>query len=312
MGLIYTPDSAPGHTRRRCGRGFTYLSADGTRIADADEIARIKALAIPPAWDDVWISPHPNGHLQATGRDGRGRKQYRYHPDWAERRAASKFDRLEAFGTALPAIRRWIETRLRGEPGDLDTAVAAVLALLDRASLRVGSADYADENGTHGATTLLPEHALIDGAGLRLRFPAKGGDIVETRLTGGRLARVLDACQDLPGADLITHGEGARVRSEHLSDVLSGIVGEDVRPKTFRTWNGSHAAFLAATRDTTIRALSEAAAERLHNTPAIARKSYIHPKVVALSQTGTRATLEPDTPAGYRRGEAALLDLLRG
>lgn len=312
MTLIYYPDSAPGRSRRRCGRGFTFHRADGSRISDRGEIARLKALAVPPAWDDVWMSPHAHGHLQATGRDGRGRKQYRYHPDWTARRAASKFDRLEAFGTALPAIRRWIDTRLGGPPGDLDTAVAAVLALLDRASLRVGSPGYAEENGTHGATTLLPEHARITDTGLRLKFPAKGGDIVETALTGRRLARVLEACQDLPGADLITHTDGARVRSEHLAEALSDIVGEDVRPKTFRTWNGSHAAYLAATEATTIKAMSEAAALRLHNTPAIARKSYIHPKVVALAETGARAVIEADAPVGYRRGEAALLDLLRG
>lgn len=312
MGLRYYPDSNPGFTRRRRGRGFSYLAADGTRIGTRAVIERLKALAVPPAYADVWFSPHANGHLQASGRDDARRKQYIYHPDWAARRAEVKFDQLAPFGAALPAIRRWIATRLGGEPGAFETAAAAVLALLDRASLRVGAPDYATQNGTHGATTLLPKHATIDDSGLTLRFPAKGGTQVETHLKGARLAALLDDCQDLPGAHLITFGGGALIRSEHLRDILSDLAGAEMTPKTFRTWNGTHAAFLAATESSTIMAQAEAAAARLHNTPTIARSSYIHPKVIALTEEDRRAVLETTTPDGYRRGEPALLALLRG
>lgn len=312
MALRYYPDSNPGFTRRRRGRGFSYLAADGTRVEQRPVIERLKALAVPPAYSDVWLSPYANGHLQASGRDDATRKQYIYHPDWAAQRATVKFDQLVPFGAALPSIRRWITTRLAGEPGTFETAAAAVLALLDRASLRVGAPDYAAQNGTHGATTLLPGHARIDDAGLTLRFPAKGGTQVETQLQGARLAAVLDDCQDLPGAHLITFGDGAIVRSEHLRDILSDLVGEDMTPKTFRTWNGTHAAFLATTDNPTIKAQAEAAAERLHNTPAIARNSYIHPAVIALAEADTCVEIECSTPDGYRRGEPALLDVLRG
>ncbi|MEL6644866.1 MAG: DNA topoisomerase IB [Pseudomonadota bacterium] len=312
MALRYYPDTNPGFTRQRRGRGFSYLAADGTRIDRPAVIDRLKALAVPPAYGDVWLSPYTNGHLQASGRDDAQRKQYIYHPDWAAQRAEVKFEQLVPFGEALPAIRRWITTRLGGEPGAFETAAAAVLALLDRASLRVGAPDYTAQNGSHGATTLLPEHAQIDDTGLTLRFPAKGGTPVETHLNGARLAAVLDDCQDLPGAHLITFGDGALIRSEHLREILSDLARTDITPKTFRTWNGTHAAFLAATQATTITALADAAAERLHNTPTIARTSYIHPKVIALAENDTRASLEDTAPDGYRRGEPALLDLLRG
>lgn len=311
MALRYYPDSNPGISRQRRGRGFSYLAADGSRIDQAEVIDRLKALAVPPAYGDVWLSPYANGHLQASGRDDARRKQYIYHPDWAAQRAEVKFDQLVPFGEALPAIRRWIATRLGREPGAFETAAAAVLALLDRASLRVGAPDYAAQNGTHGATTLLPRHAEIDDTGLTLRFPAKGGTEVETHLKGARLAAVLDDCQDLPGAHLITFGDGALVRSEHLREILSDLAGTEITPKTFRTWNGTHAAFLAASEATTIAALADAAADRLHNTPTIARTSYIHPKVIALAENDQRAPIETDTADGYRRGEPALLDLLR-
>lgn len=310
MGLRYYPDTNPGYARKRRGRGFSYVAPDGTRVTDTGEVDRLRAMAVPPAYEDVWMSPHANGHLQASGRDDAGRKQYLYHPDWAAERAAHKFDRLAPFGRALPTIRRWIAARLQGEAGTFDTAVAAVLALLDRASLRVGTPDYAAQNGTHGATTLLPRHVRLDDGGLVLRFPGKGGSIVETTLQGTRLAAVLDDCRDLPGADLITYADGAIVRSEHLREVLGDLVGEDATPKTFRTWNGTHAAFCAAARKPTIGAMAEAAAARLHNTPAIARDSYIHPKVIALAKAEQKARIEAETPDGYRRGEPALLDLI--
>lgn len=322
MDLIYYPDDRPGLTRRRCGRGFTFFDADGVRITDRAERARLKALAVPPAYEDVWMSPHANGHLQATGRDARARKQYRYHPDWTAARAATKYDRLAEFGAALPSLRRWIADRLRGEVGARETAIAAALALIDRGAMRAGTPEYAEENDSYGATTLREEHVSVEGSRIRLDYTAKGGREVTRALYGERLAEVLEDSADLPGAELLTWLDGADrphgVRSEALNAVLETVCGEGVTAKTLRTWHGTHAAFLAAleTRPATIKAMSEAAAERLQNTPAIARTSYIHPRVIALSD---KAEGELDAlrealgsaPAGLRRGEAELQGFLQ-
>ncbi|MFD0982248.1 DNA topoisomerase IB [Tropicimonas aquimaris] len=315
MALSYVSDTDPGYRRRRCGRGFTYLDTDGRRLAKAETRARLKALAVPPAYTEVWYCPDPKGHLQASGRDARGRKQYIYHPDWVARRAELKFAQLPAFGAALPRLRRWVASRLRGDPSDRDTAVAAVLALLDRASIRVGDPAYAAENESFGATTLQPRHVTISEGRIMLHFAGKGGRKIRTQLTGTRLAKVLESCQDLPGAELVTFAEsGAPVRSEHLREVMSDLAGEDLTPKTFRTWNGTHAAYCAAHDGAAqISDLANAAAERLHNTPAVARTSYVHPKVIALA--GADAALPEPDPApgdGWRVGEPELLRLLNG
>ncbi|MEQ8406306.1 MAG: hypothetical protein RKE49_14515 [Oceanicaulis sp.] len=317
MDLIYYPDDRPGVTRRKCGRGFTFFDPDGARITDGAERARLKALAVPPAYEQVWMSPIPNGHLQATGRDAKRRKQYRYHPDWTAAQAATKYDRLADFAGALPSLRRWIADRLKGEVGARDTAIAAALALIDRGAMRAGTPEYAEENESYGATTLREAHVAVNGASIRLDYTAKGGRAVTRRLRGARLAEVLEESADLPGAELLTwldDGDTAhRVRSEALNQVLESVCGDGVTAKTLRTWHGTHAAYLAAleTRPATIKAMSEAASERLQNTPAIARASYIHPRVVALSEkspdflddllTNLRAA-----PDGLRRGEAEL------
>jgi DNA topoisomerase-1 len=317
--LTYYPDDRPGISRHRCGRGFSYRAPDGTRIDDPKERARIEALAVPPAYEDVWICPLDLGHLQATGRDARARKQYRYHPDWRAWRDAQKFDQLATFGAALPALRRRIRRDLREhEAGEHAFAVAAILALLDRVSLRVGHPDYTRENKTFGATTLRGRHLALDGDRLRLSFPGKGGRRVRQALTDRTLNRILTRLGDLPGPQLVTWvdetGAPRSVTSEEVNAALSEATGtEGLTAKTFRTWNGTTAALEAALtmERPTIKAMSEAASKRLHNTPTIARKSYIHPDVIALSEEPRDLGAAPDV-RGLRKSESRLLHLLGG
>lgn len=308
--LIYYPDDRPGISRRRRGRGFSYYMPDGSLIRDGAERARIAAIAVPPAYGAVWITPKPLGHLQATGRDAKGRKQYRYHPDWAAERAQQKYDALAAFGRSLPRLRARIAAGLRAPKGSRDLALAAVLALLDRASLRIGNEDYARENGSYGATTLLGEHVRFDAGGVALDFPGKRGIPVSVHLHGSRLQRALHKIHDLPGAELIAwadeDGAPHPLRSEEVNAALAEICGEGTSAKTFRTWNGTLAAFSVAAHEgpVTIAEMTQAASERLCNTPAIARKSYIHPKVIALarlSQDERARCLAKGCPHGLSR-----------
>ncbi len=319
--LVYYPDHRPGISRRRAGRGFSYRAPDGTRIESAAERRRLAALAIPPAYDGVWICPLPRGHLQATGRDARARKQYRYHDDWTAWRAATKFDHLASFGAALPGVRRRIARDLSAPAGTRDHAVAAVLAMIDRLSLRVGNRDYADENGSYGATTLRPCHLVQRRDGLHLSFTGKGGHAVDTAIGDRRLARVLHDLGELPGATLAgwTDADGTprEVSSSEVNDRLADLTGiEGLTAKTFRTWNGTTAALSVAleTEPPTIRAMTQAAADCLGNTPAVARRSYIHPAVVALSDADldARHTIVRRAPdiRGLRADERALLGLL--
>lgn len=316
--LIYYADDRPGITRRRAGRGWSYRAPDGTTIDDAGERRRIEALAVPPAYRDVWISPRRRGHLQATGYDDRTRKQYRYHPDFRAWREAKKFDALPDFGRALPRIRRRVADALRGEAGERDFAIAAVLRLIDRASIRVGSEGYRKANGTEGATTLRSSNLRLSRAGLRLDWRAKGGQRVRKALSDRTLARALERLADLPGAPIfewIEDGGRRTVQADHVNDWLRAAADlETATAKTFRTWNGSVAA-LACAREAgegvTIRAMSEAAAHTLHNTPAIARTSYVHPRVIDLAETW-RAVDVPSGPDMLRVDERALLALLDG
>lgn len=322
--LRFYPDTKPGFTRRRAGRSHAFRDCDGGLIRDADMRARILGLGIPPAWTDVWISPHANGHLQATGRDARGRKQYRYHTDWSQARSETKYANLAGFGAGLADLRRWIEAHLRPDrAGSRDFAIAAVLALIDHSSIRIGNEAYTRENGSFGATTLKPAHVEVEGSHIRLAFTAKGGKQVERRLTGRRLARVLHQLSDLPGGDLFTWlddaGEPCVVTSEMVNDAIRAVCGDAHSAKTFRTWNGTHAAFEAAFEDgpISIRSLSEAASLRLQNTPTICRNSYIHPAVIALSELSPddrRARLSAIPGASVdllRPHEAALIHYLR-
>ena len=291
-GLVYYPDSLPGISRRRCGRGFSYIDADGARISDREERARIAALAVPPAWEEVWICPSPDGHLQATGLDQRGRKQYRYHPDWTEFRAQRKYDQLPDFAHRLPRIRRRLARDLTLDPGEQSVALAALVSLIDRLGLRVGNRSYLDENGSYGATTLRHRHLKLGPDGITLAFRAKGGQKVERVLKSPKLQRVLSEIDDLPGADLFTwldaEGEPHPLRSEQVNAYLGQISGDDsVTAKTFRTWIGTLEAYRAALHAgdrLTIKEMTAAAAKSLCNTPTIARNSYIHPKVIALTE----------------------------
>ena len=235
--LRFYPDERPGFTRRRAGRSYAFYDCDSGLIRDADVRARILGLGIPPAWTDVWISPHANGHLQATGRDAKGRKQYRYHTDWSQARSETKYANLAGFGEGLADLRRWISAHLRpDQAGSRDFAIAAVLALIDRSSIRVGNEAYTRENGSFGATTLKPAHVEVEGSHIRLAFTAKGGKQVERQLTGRKLARVLHQLSDLPGGDLFTwldeDGEPCVVTSEMVNDTIRAVF--DITPGELR------------------------------------------------------------------------------
>ena len=323
-GLVYVSDSEPGIRRQRTGRGFCYRLPDGSLVRDPALKARIAALGLPPAYENVWICIDGNGHLQATGYDARGRKQYRYHPDWQALKSGDKFDQLIAFGRALPKLRRTVRRDLAGAPGTVDTMLAAITVLLDEAQLRVGNRAYAVENNTYGATTLLKRHVSLSDGRIELRFTAKGGKRVRRTLKHPRLQRLLEECSDLPGRQLfVWRDEGGVVRpidSGRLNTYLADISGIAVSAKTFRTWAGSLAAFSMARRAIeeggrpTIKGMAMAAADLLHNTPAIARSSYIHPDVIALADTPevlrTALRRPPMAIPGLRAEEERLLRFL--
>ncbi|MDS9468849.1 DNA topoisomerase IB [Paracoccus sp. MBLB3053] len=325
--LVFVSDREPGISRRRAGKGFSYRGPDGNTLG-RDEIARIKALGVPPAYRDVWICVRANGHLQATGRDERGRKQYRYHPLWSEARARTKYDQLAEFGRALPALRRRLRRDLQGEVGDRDFSLAALVLLLDRTCLRIGNPAYTAANRSFGASTLLTRHLSLSDEGLiQLKFRAKGGKMCRHVLRDKRLNRILQEIGDLPGRNIFTYldddGEARSLHSQDVNEYLAEIAGEGMTAKTFRTWGGTLAAFeLAANLPPdsrlSIRMLADAAAERLFNTSAICRKSYIHPRVLELAEQDAqdRASLferlaRPATD-GLRRSEAGLLAYLAG
>ncbi|HET7725694.1 MAG TPA: hypothetical protein VFK54_00065 [Candidatus Limnocylindrales bacterium] len=290
-GLRYSSDDRPGITRRRAGRGFSYRAPDGSVIRDRATLRRIRALAIPPAWTDVWICPDPAGHLQATGRDARGRKQHRYHARFREAREAAKFSRLLEFARALPQIRERVDADL-SKPGlPREKVLAAVVRLLELSLIRVGNEEYARLNRSFGLTTLRDRHARIEGTQVRFRFTGKSGRRHEVTLRDRRLARVVARCQDLPGQDLFQYvdddGVVRDVRSEDVNAYLREI-SPDVTAKDFRTWAGTVLAYRAlralqpdtgTSRKAVVEAM-KATADRLGNTPAVTRSSYVHPAVV--------------------------------
>jgi DNA topoisomerase I len=294
--LVFVSPDSPGITRRRRGKGFCYYSARGTLIRDPKLIQRIRKLAIPPAWEEVWICPRPNGHLQAVGRDSRGRRQYRYHDDWRPRRDRSKYAATLAFGKALPRIRRHIAQDIRRPGLDRRRITAAVLRLMDVAHLRIGNPEYAEQNESYGATTLKTKHALLDGRALQLRFTAKGGKRVRRRITDRQLVRTVRRCHELPGQALFAYiGESGKIHpitSSDVNDYLREVAGGPFTAKDFRTWAASALAFKrtaellgeredkARKRKIPLKAVVEPVAEDLANTPAICKKSYIHPDVL--------------------------------
>lgn len=290
--LSYVSDSEPGIRRIRRGKGFSYAGPDG-RGVNAATLARIEAIVIPPAWTDVWISPDPDGHIQATGRDDRGRKQYRYHPQWTEERDEAKYSSLVAFAERLPVLRRQVDADLRRRGLPRERVVAAIVWLLDNTMIRVGNAAYAQDNKSFGLTTLRDRHVDIEGASLRFAFKGKSGKEWKLKLVDRRIAKVVRGAQDLPGQKLFQYldEDGIRcpVRSDDVNRYIRDACGEGFSSKHFRTWGGTiHAASLFAQTDLpesatqqkrTVNAVVDKVAERLGNTRAVCRKCYIHPLV---------------------------------
>src|SRR5215212_1657675 len=294
-GLRYVSDDRPGIRRRRVGRAFTYVDPAGQRIRDAEVIARIKSLVIPPAWTDVWICPDPGGHIQATARDARGRKQYRYHPQYREARDQSKFRRMLEFSEVLPRLRERMERDLRSADLGRRQLLAAVVQLLDRTLIRVGNDEYARENHSYGLTTLRRRHLKIDGAMLRFAFRGKSGVEHSIAVADPRLARIIQRCRDLPGQELFQYLDAAGKRhlisSDDVNEYLRDLAGRDMTAKDFRTWGGTMVAAVelrrlgpAASRreaDRNVIAAIDAVAERLGNTRSVCRKYYVHPALIA-------------------------------
>lgn len=322
IGLVYVSDTEPGIRRERRGRGFCYRQPDGALVKDAATLARIRALGLPPAYQDVWICQKENGHLQATGLDARGRKQYRYHDGWQEWRSERKFGELLSFAAVLPRIRRRVAADLDRSQDDAIFLLASLVALLDETHLRVGNRAYTRDNGSYGATTLLKRHLSFSGDGIRLSFIAKGGKRVRRQLRHPRLQKILEVIADLPGRELFSwrdaEGEVRRIDSGRLNAYLSEIAGCPISAKTFRTWGGSVAAFAMAAQKSrrgetpSIKAMCATAAEALHNTPAICRSSYVHPAILDLAtaedrrELGRRLLSQKIGRAGLKADEARL------
>ena len=294
-GLLWIGDDKPGIRRERVGDGFRYRGLDGRLIRNAAELRRIRALAIPPAYEQVWICPRPNGHLQATGRDARGRKQYRYHPDWRLARDAGKFEHVLEFGAALPRIRKRVKADLAAPIAAAprrETVLATLVRLLDTTLVRVGNDEYARTNRSFGLTTLRNRHADVKGSRIRLRFRGKSGIEHEVDLDDPRVARVVRRCQAMPGQDLFQYedddGSARAVGSADVNDYIRDAAGADFTAKDFRSWHGSvHALALwaeqcaadASCRRSANQLLAEVA-RRLGNTVAVCKKSYVHPRVL--------------------------------
>ena len=299
-GLHYVSDDRPGYTRRAKNGEFEYLNTEGKRIRDEQRLLRIKRLAIPPAWTDVWICPSPTGHIQATGRDARRRKQYRYHERWRELRDENKFGRLADFAKALPKIRRRVtqDMRLPGLPRQ--KVLATVVRLLERTFIRVGNDEYARENKSFGLTTIKNRHVTVKGPHLRFRFRGKSGRQHEVDLRDRRIAKIVSKCQDLPGQDLFQYvgpdSEVRNVTSQDVNDYLREITNENLTAKDFRTWGGTVLAAIALSAQgefetkkqakANVKTAIYAVAELLGNTPAICRKCYVHPAIVEAYLTG--------------------------
>jgi DNA topoisomerase-1 len=332
-GLLYVSDEEPGIRRKKSGKGFTYQKPDGSKVADKATLDRIKSLAIPPAYTDVWICAKANGHIQATGRDAKGRKQYRYHPAFREVRESTKYEHMLEFAQGLPAIRKTIDEHmsLRGLPRE--KVLATVVHLLENTLIRVGNADYVKQNKSYGLTTLRDPHVKVEGGELRFQFKGKSGKTWKLQVKDRRIARIVKACQDLPGQDLFQYlDENSAQQSVTSADVnayLKEITGRDITAKDFRTWAGTVLAALAlkefeefdseAKAKKNIRAAIEKVSGRLGNTPSICRKCYVHPEVFSSYMDGElllevkeeiETELREDLPS-LKPEEAAVLTLLQ-
>ena len=299
--LRYVIDDEAGILRQKQGKHFRYVNAVGETIHDADDIERIEKLRIPPAWTDVWISPYPNGHIQATGRDAKGRKQYRYHERWTQRRNLVKFSRMIAFGKALPGLRKHLQQDLKRSGLPREKVLATLIELLDTTHIRIGNVEYAKSNQSYGLTTLRDKHVEVQGSTLRFHFRGKSGKEHEVDIQDKRLARIVRMCKDVPGQELFQYvdEDGARhpITSGDVNDYLRAITGEDYTAKDFRTWSGTLLAIMAFRECAPCESFNQAkkqvtatikeVAEALGNTPAVCRKYYVHPLVIDAYQDGT-------------------------
>ena len=327
-GLQYVNDDRPGYSRKAKGKDFGYFDTEGKAIRDEQRLLRIKRLAIPPAWTDVWICPSSNGHIQATGRDARGRKQYRYHERWREVRDENKFGRLAQFAKALPNIRRRVTQDLKLQGLPRQKVLATIVRLLERSFIRIGNEEYARENKSFGLTTLKNRHVKVKGEKVLFRFRGKSGRQHEVDVTDRRVAKVIAKCQDLPGQDLfqyVENGEARDVTSQDVNEYLRQIAGEDFTAKDFRTWGGTVLAAIALSKQeefetkkqakANIKTAICAVAELLGNTPAVCRKCYIHPVIVEayLKRTpiaGLNGNAKSLMPPSLRGAERAVLKFL--
>ena len=330
-GLRHVTDRKPGISRRRVGSGFRYVNPQGAIVRDEEELKRIRALAIPPAWRDVWICPDPRGHLQATGRDARGRKQHRYHPRWRMVRDEAKFDRILEFAAALPALRRRTRDDMAVSGLPRRKVIAAVVQLLEKTLIRVGNDEYARDNQSFGLTTLRDSHARISGSTIRFRFRGKAGKFHDIAFSDARLARIVKRCQELPGRELFQYldedGNVQDIGSADVNDYLREVMGREFTAKDFRTWTGTVLAARALQElrefgsDTqgkkNILKAVEAVAGVLGNTRSVCRKCYIHPAIVdayldrtlaaALSARAGRRLARPDALSPMETAVLALL-----
>jgi DNA topoisomerase-1 len=331
-GLRYVSDTQPGYTRKTNGQSFEYFDADGKPISDEQRLLRIKRLAIPPAWTEVWICPSPNGHIQATGRDDRRRKQYRYHDRWREVRDTTKYERLASFGKALPRVEKRVRKDLALPGLPREKVLATVVQLLQQSLIRVGNEEYARENKSFGLTTMQDRHVDVKGSRLRFRFRGKSGRQHDVDVTDRRIARIVSKLQDLPGQSLFQYvddGGGVHeITSQDVNEYLGEITGECFTAKDFRTWAGTVLATIALNTAGAFETKKQAKANLKHaigavakilgNTPAVCRQCYVHPAVVEAYLSGnsvngfkTKTGAEVEKGIDFAAAQAAVLKLLQ-
>lgn len=327
-GLVYSDDTRPGYARKRSGKGFAYFDTKGVRIADKATLARIASIVIPPAWENVWISPSARGHIQATGRDARGRKQYRYHADWRAHRDLDKYETLLDFAAALPKLRATLDEHLRHRRLSRERVLAVVVTLLQQTLIRIGNSTYARENESYGLTTLTADHVEVGKGVLKFEFRGKSGKEWKLKVADRRIAHVVRQCQELPGQNLFGYidEEGAprAIDSDDVNAYLREITGADFTAKTFRTWAGTVIAARAfasqppaesktAKKRAAVAAIRQVAAQ-LGNTVAVCRSSYIHPAVLDAHEAGdlhAHFARAPDEVESWIEDEKIVLRLLR-
>ncbi len=331
-GLRYVSDAKAGIVRKKTGTGFKYVGVDGKAVKDEETLGRIKSLVIPPAWTEVWISPVANGHLQATGRDAKGRKQSRYHPRWRETRDETKYERMMQFGAALPEIRARVEEDLGRAGLPREKVLAALVRLMETTFIRVGNEEYARKNGSYGLTTMKNRHAEVKGASVTFKFKGKSGVHHEIGLKDRRLAAIVKRCRDLPGYELFEYvdeaGAAQSVDSADVNEYLQAMTQQHFTAKDFRTWAGTVLACLmlkefepfetaGQAKKNVVEAINQVA-KRLGNTPSVCRKCYVHPAVLECYLSGEmiktieqRMDEEEDAGGALKQEEMALLGLLR-